>query len=113
MMARHNHNYVKDNYTLIVERPRLAAFTRSLSRSSLFIAFATMFFVAPSVTYSQAITPTSNCDDSTVGDIENFTGCDRSTQRVEIDTYECIPLDNGAYKWDFVDARHLFQSCYR
>jgi hypothetical protein len=73
--------------------------------------FATMFLISTSPAYSQAINPTSNCDRSTVGETKEFSGCDRSAHVIEIDTYECILLDNGAYKWDLVDVRHTNQSC--
>jgi hypothetical protein len=82
-----------------------------LSKPPLFIMFATtMFFISASVAYSQ-VEPTSNCDRSTVGQTKQFTGCDRSARVIEIDTYECISLINGAYKWEHRQARHTMQSC--
>ena len=42
---------------------------------------------------------------------KEISGCDRSAHVIEIDTYECISLINGAYKWDLADVRHTTQSC--
>ena len=113
MMTRHDHNDAKDNHTLTTERPQLTAVIRSLSKPRFVIVCAAMVFIPPSATHSQAINPTIECDDSTVGQPGEFSGCDTSAHVIEIDTYECIQLDNGAYKWDFLDARHTSRYCRR